>query len=122
PLARILLPIENPEDAEGVIAFVSRMPFRNSPFISVLHVMPFTQPALPTSALLPVSWKQELQDGARRLVQGVADQLKQLGYSAEGLVEPGAPSTVIQEHISRVQPQLVLMTTRPHSLPQRLTQ
>lgn len=122
PLARILLPIEHPQDAEGAMGFLSCMPFRDRPLISVLHVMPFTQPALPTSALLPVSWKQELEDGARRLVQGVVDQLENLGYSAEGLVEPGPPSAVIQEQVSHLQPQLVLMSPRPRSLPQRLVQ
>lgn len=120
PFKNILLLIEHSLDAEWAIEFLSRKPFRGTPHISVLHVIPFAQPLLPISALLPDSWKKELQDGGARFTKGVSDKISSLGYSVESIVEPGAPSSVIQRQISRLQPQLVLMGTPGRSPLQRL--
>jgi len=122
PLKHILLPIEHPLDAGWAIEFLSHRPFQDMPHLSVLHVIPFVQPALPIGALLPDSWKQELQTGGGRFAKDVTDTLTNLGYPVESIVEPGAPSSVIQEQVSRVQPQLVLMGTPGRSPLQRLVQ
>lgn len=123
PLTNILFPVEHPQDAEWAVEFLSRRPFQGTPRLSVLHVIPFTQPVLPVTALLPDSWEKELQAGARRLTQRIADELANLGYPAvECLVEQGAPSAVIQEQISRAQPQLVMMGSPDRSPLQRLVQ
>ena len=122
PLKNILLPIEHPLDAEWAIEFLSHKPFRDTPHLSVLHVIPFAQPVLPIGAFLPDSWKKELQAGGARLTKDVTDKLTRLGYPVESLVEPGAPSSVIQEQVSRLHPQVVLMGTPGRSLLQRLAQ
>lgn len=122
PLKGILLPIEHSLDAEWAIEFLSQKPFRDTPHLTVLHVIPFAQPVLPISALLPISWRKELQAGGARLAKDVTDQLTSLAYPVESLVEPGAPSSVIQEQVSRLQPQVVLMSTPGRSLIQRLAQ
>ncbi|WNM59996.1 universal stress protein [Candidatus Nitrospira allomarina] len=122
PFNNILLLIEHPLDAEWAIEFLSQKPFRGTPHITVLHVIPFAQPILPIAALLPDSWKKELQDGGARLTKDVADKLSSLGYSVESIVEPGAPFSVIQRQISRLQPQLVLMGTPGRKPLQRLAQ
>jgi nucleotide-binding universal stress UspA family protein len=122
PLKHILLPIEHPLDAGWAIEFLSHRPFQGMPHLAVLHVIPFVQPVLPIGALLPDSWKQELQTGGGRFAKDVTDTLTNLGYPVESIVEPGAPSSVIQEQVSRVQPQLVLMGTPGRSPLQRLVQ
>lgn len=120
PPKRILLPIEHPLDAGWAIEFLSHKPFRDTPHLSVLHVIPFAQPVLPIGALLPDSWKKELQTGGARFAKEVTDNLTSLGYPAESIVEPGAPSSIIQEQISRLHPQVVLMGTPGRSPLQRL--
>jgi len=120
PLKSILLPIEHPLDAGWAIDFLSHKPFRGTPHLTVLHVIPFAQPVLPIGALLPDSWKKELQTGSDRFIKDVTDQLTNLGYPVESIVEPGAPSSVIQGQVSRLQPQLVLMGTPGRSPLQRL--
>ncbi|HSF10332.1 MAG TPA: universal stress protein [Nitrospirales bacterium] len=120
PFKNILLLVEYPLDAGWAIEFLSQKPFRGTPHVTVLHVIPFAQPVFPMGALLPDSWKKELQDVGARLTKDVADKLSSLGYSVESIVEPGAPSSVIQRQISRLQPQLVLMGTPGRSPIQRL--
>ena len=111
PLKNILLPIEHPLDAEWVIEWLAEKPFQSMPHLSVLHVIPFSQPVLPIGALLPDAWKKELQTGSAHFTQDVTNTLTTLGYQVDRFVEPGAPSSIIQEHIARLQPQLVLMGT-----------
>jgi nucleotide-binding universal stress UspA family protein len=122
PLKHIVLPIEGPRDAEWILEFLSHRPFRDTPHFSVIHVIPYAQPVLPISALLPAAWKKELQEGGDRLTKHVTDALTDLGYPVESLVLTGAPSAIIHEQISRLHPQLVLMGTPGRSPLQRLAQ
>ena len=110
-LKNILLPIEHAQDAEWVIEWLGHKPFHPMPHITTLHVVPFTQPVLPIRALLPNAWIKELQAESAQFTQGVTNTLNTLGYPADKVVESGAPSSVIQEHIAKLQPQLVLMGT-----------
>ncbi len=120
PLNNILLPLEHSLDAEWVIEWLRPKPFQGMPHLSVLHVIPFTQPVLPVGALLPEAWKKELQAGSTHFTQNVTNTLQQIGYQADRAVESGAPSVIIQEHIIRLQPQLVLMGTHNRSPLKRL--
>ncbi len=110
-LKKILLPIEQIQDAECVIEWLGQKPFHPMPHITALHVIPFTQPAMPIRALLPDAWIKELQAESAQFTQGVTNTLNTLGYPADKVVESGTPSSVIQEQISRLHPQLVLMST-----------
>lgn len=120
PFNSILFLVEHPLDAGWAIEFLSQKPFRGTPHVAILHVIPFAQPILPIGAFLPDSWKKELQNGGAHLTKDVTEKLSSLGYSVESIVEPGVPSSVIQRQISRLQPQLVLMGTPGRSLLQRL--
>ena len=111
PLNKILLPIEHPLDTEWVIEWLAQKPFQPIPHLSVLHVIPFTQPVLPIGALLPDTWKKELETESTQFTQGVANTLCKIGYQAEGVVETGTPAAVIQEQIGQLQPQLIVMGT-----------
>ncbi len=110
-LNNVLLPVEHARDAEWVIEWLGQKPFHPMPHITALHVIPFTQPILPIRALLPDAWKKELHTESAQFAQDVTISLQTYGYQADGVVESGAPSSVIQEHITRLQPQLVLMGT-----------
>ncbi len=120
PLNNILLPLEHSLDAEWVIEWLRPKPFQGMPHLSVLHVIPFTQPMLPVGALLPDAWKKELQTGSAHFTQNVTNTLQQIGYQAACAVESGPPSAIIHEHIIRLQPQLVLMGTYNRSPLKRL--
>ncbi|MBA3966810.1 MAG: universal stress protein, partial [Nitrospirales bacterium] len=101
PFNSILLPVEHPLDAKLTVEFLSLIPFQGTPHLTVLHVIPFAQPILPIGALLADSWKKEIQTGGAHLTKDVTDKLLSLGYSVESIVEPRAPSSVIQKQISR---------------------
>jgi nucleotide-binding universal stress UspA family protein len=111
PLNTILLPIEHPRDTEWVVEWLAQKPFQSFPHLSVLHVIPFTQPVPPMGVLLPGAWKNELQAESAQFTQDVTNTLNKLGYQADGMVQSGAPSSIIQEYIARLQPQLVLIGT-----------
>ena len=119
-LNNILLPIEHPLAAEWVIEWLARKPFHPMPHLSVLHVIPFTQPMLPIGALLPGTWKKELQVESAQFTQEVTNTLNTLGYQADGVAQAGDPSSIIQEQIAQLQPQLVLMSTENRPLLNRL--
>lgn len=110
-LNKILLPIEHPLDTEWVIEWLTQRPFQPLPHLSVLHVIPFTQPVIPIGDLLPETWKKELRKESTQFTEDVTNTLKNLGYQADSVIESGAPSSVIQEQIAHLQPQLVLMGT-----------
>ena len=120
PLNTILLPIEHPLDTEWVIEWLARKPFQPIPHLSVLHVIPFTQLVPPMGLLLPEAWKNELQTESAQFTQDVTNTLNKLGYQADGVVQSGAPSSIIQEQIAQLQPQLVLMGTYNRPLLNRL--
>ncbi len=115
----VLLPIEQGPDAKRLVDFLSQKPFAAMPGLTVLHVIPFSQPYLPTSALLPGSWQKDLKEGGKQFIQGVMSDLKGLGYHVEGVLETGAPSRVIQDQVAAVQPQLIIMGTHSRSGIQR---
>ena len=110
-LNNILLPIEHARDADWAIEWLARKPFQSMPHLSVLHVIPFTQPVLPIGVLLPDTWKQELQAEGAQFTEDVANTLSTLGYQVKAVAESGSPTSVIQEHMTRLRPQLVLMGT-----------
>ena len=121
PLKTILLPIEHPLDAEWAVNWLAQRPFQSPPQCSVLHVIPFAQPASPIGALLPDEWKKELETGTAQFTQEVATTLAKLGYDTDPFVELGSPSSAIQQYIEHLQPQLVLMGTYDHPTFERLT-
>lgn len=110
-LNNILLPIEHARDAEWVIEWLGHKPFHPMPHVTALHVIPFTQPLLPMRALLPDAWKKELHAESAQFAQNITNTLNNLGYQADSVIESGSPSSVIQEQIIRLRPQLVLMGT-----------
>ena len=97
-IKHVLLPIEHEEDADQAIEFLSQIPFPKDTHISLLHVIPFMQPVLPISALIPEDLKKDLFAGAEKFLADQAARVGSLGYVVSSEVITSAPSQGIHEH------------------------
>ncbi|MDR4493860.1 MAG: universal stress protein [Nitrospirales bacterium] len=52
-IENVLIPIESQEDADAILAFFKKKPFREPCSVTVLHVIPFSEPVWPMGALIP---------------------------------------------------------------------
>ncbi len=105
----ILIPLEQTKDAEQILSFLSRHPFRGRVKLTLLHVIPFAQPVIPVGALIPESYKKDLLAGAEQFTNAIAEQLALHGYSTSTIVKTGTPSIVIHEEAQRLDVNLILM-------------
>ncbi|NKB82080.1 MAG: hypothetical protein GKS05_09380 [Nitrospirales bacterium] len=108
-LQHVLLPIENQQDADAVIAFFVKKPFRNSVKVTLLRVIPFSEPIWPVGAMVPESFREEVIAGAEKLTNDVALQLSALGHKAKIVTVMGAPSISILEETSAINPDLIVI-------------
>ena len=111
----ILVPLEHKEDAERVVSFLRTHPFRGKVQLTLLHVIPFTQPVLPVGALIPESWRKDLIQGGEQFLQDIAKQFSVLGYATSTTVKAGAPSIIIHEEAQRLEANLIIMGTQKRS-------
>ena len=112
---QLLVPVGGPEDGKAIGEFFSKKPFRESPEIIVLHVVPFAEPAGPVGALIPESFRQEMLDHAREMASDVVKTIETCGYRAKSLAVVGAPSVaIVQEAVTR-QADIILMRTQSRS-------
>lgn len=110
-LRRILLPLEDMEDAEAAERFLSKMPFKDSIDLVVINV----------SSLNRSVWRVEVPDGephvevalryAQDFVNSVSSKLSALGYRVEGSVLEGIPAMVIIQQALEHHVDLILMGT-----------
>jgi len=110
-LRRILLPVEGKEDAENVVMFLATHPFRNPVDITVFTVWP--QPSWPWPITLGQSklLEEEALEHGQQIVDEIADQLRQLGYTAAGCVGLGEPTFAIIQQIRFSQSDLIVMSS-----------
>ena len=111
-LKHVQIPIEHKEDGDQAIEFLSERPFPKAVHISLLHVIPFLQAALPIGALIPETFKKELRDGAEQFLGDLAARVSSLGYSASFDVIAGAPSHSIRERAQAKNVDLIMMGIR----------
>jgi nucleotide-binding universal stress UspA family protein len=109
----ILLPVANQEDGEAAVSFLRQKPFRDSVKITVLHVIPFSQPVWPVGAMIPEDFRKEMMAHGEEFTGGIASSIEKVGYSAEGKAVMGAPSFSIADEVTANSPDLILM--RSHS-------
>ncbi len=109
----ILLPVANQEDGDAAVNFLQQKPFRESAKITVLHVIPFSQPVWPVGALIPEDFRKEMVAHGEEFTGGIASTIEKLGYSARGEAVMGAPSFSIADEVAANDPDLILM--RSHS-------
>ncbi len=111
-LKRILLAVQGPEDAETIVRYLSAHPFRNPVEATVLTVLPFTQPAWPTAALIPESLRKNMVERARRFVDGITARFEARHYRATGEVVEGAPAPEIVRAASRHGADMIVVSAR----------
>lgn len=111
-LKRILLAVQGPEDAETIVRYLSKHPFRAQVEATVLTVLPFTQPVWPTAAMIPETLRKDMVERARRFVDGVAARLDVKHYRATGDVVEGAPAQEIVRAAARHNADLLVVGSR----------
>lgn len=105
----IVLCIQGQEDAQRAIAFLTKKPFRTSPRIAVLHVVPFAEPPWLEGALVPESYRKELLAAGDHLTNQVAFELAAFDYTATPHVMVGAPAVMIAQFAKEHRPDLILV-------------
>ena len=110
---KIVIPVGEPEDAKVIGDFFSKHPFREPPEISVLHVVPFSEPAWPVGAMIPQAYREEMLAHGKGMANDVVKTIEKYGYTGESLAVVGAPSVAIVQEATSNQADLILM--RSHS-------
>lgn len=108
-ISRVLVPIESAEDANKVMDFFSKKPFRKLPHITVFHSVPFAQPHWLEGALIPESYRNALMVAGEALTNQTASGLASLGYEAHPLLLDGPPAELIAQVVREKKPDLVIV-------------
>ncbi len=108
-MQQILLPLQGQVDVEAAIRFLQLKPFHDPVKLTLLTVVPSTEPPGPDgSAAAPAEMLEKHTD----FIEGVATRLRAMGYQAHGVARHGTPSaTILQEATTRCS-DLILMGTR----------
>jgi nucleotide-binding universal stress UspA family protein len=112
-MKQILLPLQGLSDAEAAIRFLSLKPFHDPVEVTLLTVLPLTQPPWPGAAAAAAAEKLEEQalQSARGYIDDVAERLRAIGYQARGIAVLGTPSAMIQQEATKLSSDLILMGT-----------
>ena len=115
-LQHVLLPVENEQDAEAATKFFAKNPFRDPIKLTILRVIPFSQPTWPAGAMIPESFRDEVIAGAEQFTNDVALKLSSLGHKTKIVTVMGAPSIAILEETSAANPDLILIGSQSHGV------
>jgi len=110
-MKQILLPLQGLSDAEAAIRFLQLKPFHDAVEVTLLTVLPSTQPPWPGDAAGAAAATEELEEQAA-FIDGVAERLRAIGYQAHGVAVTGTPSTMILQQATTLRSDLILMGTR----------
>jgi nucleotide-binding universal stress UspA family protein len=113
-MKQILLPLQGLSDAEAAIRFLQLKPFHEAVEVTLLTVLPSTEPPWPSDAAAAAAEKLEVQalQSARDYIDGVAERLRTIGYQARGVAVLGTPSSMILQEATKLRSDLILMGTR----------
>ena len=114
-LQRMLIPIAEEEDGQAVVEFLSKNPFRERPEVTVVHVVPFSEPIWPVGAMIPEGFRKEMMSYGKEITNQVVEKLGPLGYTARALAVLGSPAAAISQEASASECDLILM--RSHTRP-----
>jgi nucleotide-binding universal stress UspA family protein len=110
-MKQILVPLQGPSDADAAVRFLQLKPFHEAVEVTLLTVLPSTEPPPPVGTAAAAAYAEILEKQADS-IKGVAERLRALGYQAHGVVVVGTPApTILQEAITRCS-DLILMGTR----------
>ena len=110
-MKNILLPLQGLSDAEAAIRFLQLKPFHNSVELTLLTVLPSTQPPWPVEAAAAETLEKQALQSARGYIESVTERLHALGYQAQGLAVLGTPSAMILQEATNLRSDLILMGT-----------
>jgi nucleotide-binding universal stress UspA family protein len=110
-MKEILLPLQGLSDAEAAIRFLQLKPFHDAVKLTLLTILPSTEPPWPGDAAAAAASVEILETQAN-YIEGVAEQLCALGYQAHGVAVTGTPSTMILQEATTLRSDLILMGTR----------
>ncbi len=110
-MRQILLPLQGLSDAEAAIRFLQLQPFHATVEVTVLTVLPSTQPPWPVDAAAAEKLEEEALHSARGFIDGVVERLRVIGYQARGTAVRGTPSAMILQEAGTLRSDLILMGT-----------
>ncbi len=110
-MKQILLPLEGPSDAEAAIRFLQLKPFHGAVELTLMTVLPWTEPPWPSGAAAEAA-ATEMLEKQTEYIEGVAERLRVIGYQAHGIALVGTPSTMILQQAATLRSDLILMGTR----------
>ncbi len=110
-MKNILLPLQGLSDAEAAIRFLQLKPFHDPVEITLLTVLPSTQPPWPVEAAAAETLEKQALESARGYIESVTERLRALGYQAHGLAVLGTPSAMILQEATNLRADLILMGT-----------
>jgi len=110
-MKQILLPLQGPFDAEAAFRFLQLKPFHDAVELTLLTVLPSTEPPWPGDAAAAAASTEILEEQAD-YIEGVAERLRAIGYQAHGVAVVGIPSTMILQEATTLRSDLILMGTR----------
>ncbi|GJL66770.1 MAG: universal stress protein [Nitrospirales bacterium] len=114
-IQNILIPLGNQEDGEAIVRFFETKPFREPAHVTLMHVVPFSQPVWPVGAMIPEDFRKEVIAHGEQITEGVAGKLRSLGHEANGFAVMGAPSISIADEVTQRKPDLIVMRTHSRS-------
>ena len=114
-IKNMLIPIDTQEDADAVLSFFKKKPFREPCSITVLHVVPLVDPVWPAGAMIPQDFRKEMVSYAEKFTQVLCLELEKLGHQANGVAIEGAPSFTIVDEVNKMKPDLLVMRPQSHS-------
>jgi nucleotide-binding universal stress UspA family protein len=110
-MKQILLPLQGPFDAEAAIRFLQLKPFHDAVELTLLTILPSTEPPWPGDAAAAAASTEILEEQAD-YIESVAERLRAIGYQAHGVALVGTPSTMILQEATTLRSDLILMGTR----------
>jgi nucleotide-binding universal stress UspA family protein len=110
-LKQILLPLQGPFDTEAAIRFLQLKPFHDAVELTLLTVLPSTEPPWPGDAAAAAAATEILEEQAA-YIETVAERLRAIGYQAHGVAVVGTPSTMILQEATTLRSDLILMGSR----------
>jgi nucleotide-binding universal stress UspA family protein len=113
-MKQILLPLQSLSDAEAAIRFLQLKPFHDAVEVTLLTVLPSTEPPWPGDAAAATAekLKEQALQSARDYIDGEAERLRAIGYQARGVAVIGTPAAMILQEATKRRSDLILMGTR----------
>ena len=114
-IENLFVPLANQEGSDAILKFFERKPFRSPVRVTVMHVVPFSQPVWPVGAMIPDDFRKEMISHGEQVTEDLAAQLRSLGHEAKGMAVMGAPSISIANEVEASKPDIILMQTHSRS-------